>query len=148
MMISCWCTYCLQAGFMNVKVHFLWCIYIICSDAYSQDTCNSLLSLICLCIHMFLHSIITWLHTCRVSLCMLHVLPKLYLLLFISLCKAFIWAVINYQKGGDCTSAPWVILVINENISLVGLTLLSSIFQISSTLEWHGLKGVGTPSRC
>ena len=77
MMISCWCTYCLQAGFMNVKVHFLWCIYIICSDAYSQDTCNSLLALSCLCIHMLLHSIFTWLHTCRGSLCMLHVFPKL-----------------------------------------------------------------------
>ena len=43
---------------------------------------------------------------------------------------------------GESTSAPWVILVINVNISLVGLTLLSSIFQISSTMEWHGLKDV------
>ena len=33
-------------------------------------------------------------------------------------------------------------MVINVNISLVGLTLLSSIFQISSTMEWHGLKDV------
>jgi site-specific DNA-cytosine methylase len=33
-----------------------------------------------------------------------------------------------------------VVLVINVNISLVGLTLLSSIFQTSSTMEWHGLK--------
>ena len=49
---------------------------------------------------------------------------------------------------GESTSAPWVILVINVNISLVGLTLLSSIFRTSSTLEWHGLKDVGTPSRC
>ena len=29
----------------------------------------------------------------------------------------------------ESTSAPWVILVINVNISLVGLILLSSIFQ-------------------
>ena len=35
-----------------------------------------------------------------------------------------------------------MVLVINVNIYLVGLTLLSSIFQISSTLEWHGLKDV------
>ena len=39
-------------------------------------------------------------------------------------------------------SAPWVILVINVNISLVGLTLLPSTFQISSTMKWHGLKDV------
>ena len=48
----------------------------------------------------------------------------------------------------ESTSAPYVVLVINDNISLVGLTLLSSMFQISSTMEWHGLKDVGTPSRC
>ena len=53
------------------------------------------------------------------------------------------------KKGEiESTSAPWVVLVINVNISLVGLTLLSSIFQTSSTVEWHGLKDVGTPSRC
>ena len=37
----------------------------------------------------------------------------------------------------ESTSAPWVILVINVNISLVGLILLPSTFQMSSTLEWH-----------
>ena len=42
------------------------------------------------------------------------------------------------KKGEiESTSAPWVILVINVNISLVGLILLPSIFQMSSTLEWH-----------
>ena len=47
------------------------------------------------------------------------------------------------KKGEiESTSAPWVILIINVNISLVGLTLLSSMFQISSTMEWHGLKDV------
>ena len=35
-----------------------------------------------------------------------------------------------------------MILVINVNISLVGLTLLPSMFQISSTMEWHGLEDV------
>ena len=35
-----------------------------------------------------------------------------------------------------------MVLVINVNISLVGLTLLPSIFQTSSTMEWHGLKDV------
>ena len=75
---------------------------------------------------------------------MLHVFPKLYLLFSISLSKALMYVVINYQKGGEIesTSAPWVILVINVNISLVGLILLPSMFQISSTLEWHGLEDV------
>ena len=35
-----------------------------------------------------------------------------------------------------------MILVINVNISLVGLMLLSSMFQVSSTMEWHGLEDV------
>ena len=48
----------------------------------------------------------------------------------------------SITKKGEIESAPWVILVINDNISLVGLTLLSSMFQISSTMEWHGLKDV------
>ena len=53
------------------------------------------------------------------------------------------------KKGEiESTSAPKVVLVINDNISLVGLMFLSSMFQISSTMEWHGLKVVGTPSRC
>ena len=43
------------------------------------------------------------------------------------------------KKGEiESTSAPWVILLINVNISLVGLTLLTSTFQISPTVEWHG----------
>ena len=46
----------------------------------------------------------------------------------------------SITKKGETgsTSAPWVILVIHDNISLVGLILLPSAFQISSTLEWHG----------
>ena len=42
----------------------------------------------------------------------------------------------------ESRSAPWVVLVINVNISLVGLTLLPSIFKISSTMKWHGQKDV------
>ena len=42
----------------------------------------------------------------------------------------------------ESTSAPWVILVINVKISLVGLILLSSIFQMSSTVEWLGQEDV------
>ena len=38
----------------------------------------------------------------------------------------------------ESTSAPWVVLVINFSISLIGLILLYSIFQISSTVEWRG----------
>ena len=123
--------------------------YIICSDAYNQDTCNSLLALTCLCIHMLLYSMFTLLHTCRGSLYMLHVLPNLYLIFFIYLSKALMYVVINYQKGEiESTSAPWVILLINVNISLVGLTLLPSMFQTSSTNEVAWTKGCGTPSRC
>ena len=33
-------------------------------------------------------------------------------------------------------------MIIDDNISLVGLTFLSSMFQISSTMEWHGLEDV------
>ena len=33
-------------------------------------------------------------------------------------------------------------MIIDDNISLVGLTFLSSMFQISLTMEWHGLKDV------
>ena len=40
------------------------------------------------------------------------------------------------------TSAPWVILVINVNISLVGLMLSSSMLQISSKVELHGQEDV------
>ena len=47
------------------------------------------------------------------------------------------------KKGEiESTSAPWVILVINVNISLVGLMLSSSMSQISSTMEWHGQEDV------
>ena len=35
-----------------------------------------------------------------------------------------------------------MILVINVNISLVGLILLSSVFQISPIVEWHGQEDV------
>ena len=50
----------------------------------------------------------------------------------------------SITKNGEIesTSAPWVTLVINVNISLIGLTLLPSMFQISSTMEWHGLEDV------
>ena len=47
------------------------------------------------------------------------------------------------KKGEiESTSAPWVILVIHDNISLVGLILLPSMFQISSTMEWLGQEDV------
>ena len=44
----------------------------------------------------------------------------------------------SITKKGEIasTSAPWVILVININISLVGLMLLSSAFQTSSIVAW------------
>ena len=46
------------------------------------------------------------------------------------------------QHTSESTSAPWVILVINVNISLVGLMFLPSRFQIRSTMEWRGLEDV------
>ena len=74
---------------------------------------------------------------------MLHVFPKLYLLFSISLSKALCMLSSITKKGEiESTSAPWVILVINVNISLVGLIPLSSMFQISSKMEWHGLEDV------
>ena len=70
---------------------------------------------------------------------MLYVFSKLYLFFSISLSKALMYVVINYQKGEiESTSAPWVVLVINVNISLVGLTLLPSMFQ-EKLNEWHGM---------
>ena len=50
----------------------------------------------------------------------------------------------SIRKKGEIesTSAPWVVFVINVNISLVGLTLLPSMFQMSSTMRWHGLEDV------
>ena len=43
------------------------------------------------------------------------------------------------KKGEiESTSAPWVILVIDVNISLVGLMFPSSIFQTSQQMEWRG----------
>ena len=42
----------------------------------------------------------------------------------------------------ESTSAPWVILLINVNIFLVGLILSSSIFQISPTVKWQGQEDV------
>ena len=47
------------------------------------------------------------------------------------------------KKGEiESTFAPLVVLVINVNIHIVGLTLLSSIFQISSTVAWQGQEEV------
>ena len=47
------------------------------------------------------------------------------------------------KKGEtESTSAPGAILVINVMISLVGLILLSSIFQMISTLECRGQEDV------
>ena len=67
-----------------------------------------------------------------------------YYSLIISFVEALIYMLSSITKKGEIesTSAPWVILVINVNISLVGLILLSSMFQISSTMEWHGLEDV------
>ena len=47
------------------------------------------------------------------------------------------------KKGKiEIMSVPWVILVINVNISLVGLILLPRLFQMSSTMEWRGQEDV------
>src|SRR3954469_18800499 len=95
---SCFCTNCLQEGLMSMKVFLLIIFY---SDAYGQDTCNTVPTLSWLCSHILLYSILTCLHTCRGSLCLLHVLPKPYLIFFVYLSKALIYVAINYQKGGD-----------------------------------------------
>ena len=47
------------------------------------------------------------------------------------------------KKGEiESTSAPWVILVINVNISLVGVIFLSKYISESSTKVWHGQEDV------
>ena len=69
-----------------------------------------------------------------------------YLYLYLKL-----WCMLSsITKKGEpaSTSAPWVVLVINFNISLVGLMFLSSIFQKSSTDEVAWTRGCGIPSRC
>ena len=49
----------------------------------------------------------------------------------------------NYQNHlGLVALSISPFLVTDDNISLVGLTFLSSMFQISSTMEWHGLEDV------
>ena len=75
-------------------------------------------------------------HVTCLSKALLVILYILYLKLWCMLSS------ITKRGEIESTSAPWVILVINVNISLVGLTLLPSIFQISSTMKWHGLKDV------
>ena len=51
---------------------------------------------------------------------------------------------LGYYMHRGCESAPWVILVINVNILVVGVIVLPSIFQISSTVEWQGQEDVET----
>jgi hypothetical protein len=47
------------------------------------------------------------------------------------------------KKGEiESTFAPLVVLVIDINIHVVGLILLSSIFQTSSTMAWQGQEDV------
>ena len=50
--------------------------------------------------------------------------------------------IIMFCCSCESTSAPWVILVINVNISLVGLIPLPSVFQMSSTMAWQGQEDV------
>ena len=53
------------------------------------------------------------------------------------------------KKGEiESTSAPWVLLVINVNISPVGLMFLSRIFQKSSTDGVAWTRRCGTPKKC
>ena len=117
---------------------YIFHIHIFCSDAYSQDTCNLLYALTCSyvpylydCIH------VGGAYSCYMSFqsftcCSLYLYLKLWCMLS------------SITKNGEIesTSAPWVILAINVNISLVGLIFSSSIFQISSTLKWHGQEDV------
>ena len=51
----------------------------------------------------------------------------------------------GYKNAGgrsERTSAPWVILVINVSMSLVGLISLRRVFQMSSTMAWQGQENV------
>ena len=71
------------------------------------------------------------------------------MILFIDyiICRSFDLYVSSITKKGEIEStfAPLVVLVINVNIHVVGLTLLPIIFQKSSTVAWQGHDGCGPP---
>ena len=126
---SCWCTYCLQEGIMNMKLQlpiftlfalthiakihvthcFLYhayaftCFYI----PYSHD-----------CIH------VGGAHACYMSF-------QSFTCYWLYILYLKLWCMLSSitKKGEtESTSATWVVLVINFNISLVGLMFWSSIF--------------------
>ena len=122
-----------------MEVHFLYTSFILMHIAKMHVThcllchayaftCSYIPSL-----HDCIH--VEWAYACYMSF---QIFNCLSLYLYLKL-----WCMLSSitKKGEiESTSAPWVILVINVNISLVGLILLSSAFQMSSTMKLHGLE--------
>ena len=143
---SCWCTYCLQEGLMGMKVFSL-----ISSPLMHMAKIHVTH---CLLYHRYALTFlyIPYSHDCihvgGSYACYMSFQSFTYYSLYLYL---KLWCMLSsITKNGEIESisAPWVVLVINVNISLVGLTLLSSMFQISSTMESHGLKVVRSSPRC
>ena len=146
MMISCWCTYCLQEGIMNMRLHFIYSFALMHTAKIHVTHC--------LLYHdyAFTCSYIPYWHDC------IHVggayacymsFPRFTCYLLYLYLK--LWCMLSSitKKGEiESTSTPWVVLVINVNISLVGLMFSSSIFQTSSTDGVAWTRGYVTFSRC
>ena len=107
----------------------------------------------CLLCHVYAltWSYVPYLHDC------IHVGGAYACYMFFQICTCYslylylkLWCMLSSitKKGHiESTSAPWVVLVINANISFVGLMFSSSIFQTSSTDGVAWTRGCGTPSR-
>ena len=144
MKISCWCTYCLQ-GLMNMKVHFPHTHLLLSFALMHMAKIHVTHCLLCH-VHAFTCFYIPYSHDC------IHVGGAYaYYMSFQSFTCYSLYLYLNLwcmlpsitKKGEiESTSAPQVVLVIKANISLIGLTLLPSMFQISSTMKWHGLEDV------
>ena len=59
-------------------------------------------------------------------------------------CTRHCWKLACVMPDGRCEStfSPLLVLVINDNTHIVGLILLSSMFQTSSTVAWQGHEDV------
>ena len=142
---SCWCTYCLQEGLMGMKVFSL--IFFALMHMAKIHVTHCLLyhgyALTCFYIQ-YSHDCI---HVGGAYACYMSFQSFTYYSQYLYL---RLWCMLSSitKKGEiESTSASWVILVINVNISLVGLILLPSLFQIkfNNGVTWS--KGCGTPSR-
>ena len=147
---SCCCTYCLQEGLMSMKVHFPHTHLLLSFALMHMAKIHVTHCLLCH-VHAFTCFYFPYSHDC------IHVggAYACYMSFQSFTCYSLylylkLWCMLSsITKRGEIesTSAPWVVLVINVNISLVGLMFLSSIFQTSSTDGVAWTRGYGTLSR-